>query len=383
MEQAVFGSIQKASPLKLRIRNQPRISRERQPAFIAGPSHPPGQNRPPGQARQATGTRGGVRPARDDGKWVIYLLGQGLADAGARELRRDFIEPSGRRVSLDIRLSGDEAVDTLALAALWLLCAYGGVGSRARRGFGGLAITGVTGHLPGDWSPESLLTPGLSHYEALACLWPSDRMPFWQYCLTQLPDVEVPEPAGEEAWATRPGYPVLSKHWAPAALRPGNSEPTWTRVLGYAGEQYRWFRAREDAPGVPYRPQVKTTEWRNVTGGGDDRFALGALGLPIVFKKAGPTVHADHLDRGRPVTLRRASPLWLRAVSDGRRRWKLFTYAFQAEFLPQSAAVHVWPTGGKQGDALQVNVDDLVEQTNSWIRGMRDGASFIRSRKLQ
>jgi hypothetical protein len=59
----------------------------------------------------------------------------------------------------------------------------------------------------------------------------------------------------------------------------------------------KWFRAREDTPGVPYRPHIKTVEWRNVTGRGDDRFAIGSLGLPIVFKKEGPAVHADHLGR--------------------------------------------------------------------------------------
>jgi hypothetical protein len=78
-----------------------------------------------------------------------------------------------------------------------------------------------------------------------------------------------------------------------------------------------------------------------------------------------------------------AAPLWLRAVSDGRQRWRLFSYAFQADFLPPSAAVHVWPGGTRQGDEMAVTSDDLVERTDSWINGMRDGTDFIRDRELR
>jgi CRISPR type III-B/RAMP module RAMP protein Cmr1 len=389
MEEAVFGSAQAASPVKVRIRKegQPKVSRDREPKFIQGPGPRPGQGRPPGPGRQGPGLGGGPKQGRDDGKWLIYLLGQGLADAAARTLRRDFVEP-GKRIDVDFRLSGDEAVDTLAVASLWLLCAYGGLGSRARRGFGGLAIIGSSGELPGDWTPESVISPGLDHFEQLTCLWPGDHMTMWQACLTDLPDVDVAGPTGDEAWAGRPSYPVLSQRWTRAAVRPGNPENDWKRVLGYAGEQYRWFRAREDTPGVPYRPQIKTVEWRNVTGRGDNRFALGSLGLPIVFKKDGPTVHADHLEGTRAVPLRRASPMWLRAVSSDRlsgdrQRWKLFSYAFQADFLPPSAAVHVWPGKTRQGIEMAVTDDDLVERTDSWINGMRAGTDFIRNRELR
>ena len=380
MEQAVFGSAQAPSPVKMRIRTQPKVTRDREPRFVQGLPARPGQG-PAGHSRQRAAASAG-RPSRDDGKWIIYLLGQGLADAAERTLRRDFVEP-GKGVDVDFRLSGNEAVDTLALASLWLLCAYGGLGSRSRRGFGGLVITGADGELPGDWTAASILTPGLDHFEQLTCLWPADRMTMWQYCLTDLPGVNVTVPDSDETWTSRPSYPVLSRQWTRAALRPGNTESDWTKVLGYAGEQYRWFRAQEDTPGVPYRPQIKTPEWRNVTGRGDDRFALGSLGLPIVFKKKGPTVHADQVSAGRPALLRRASPLWLRPVVGDGQRWKLFSFAFQGAFLPEDAAVHVWPDGARQGRKVTVTSDNLVARTNAWIDGMRAGTDFIRDRALQ
>jgi CRISPR-associated protein Cmr1 len=373
MEEAVFGSTERPSPVSMRIRAQPKVTgKDPTPKFIAEPPRAGGR-RPPG----------GIQHPRDDGKWLVYLLGQGLADAN-RNLHRDFIS-ADKLVSIDFRFSGNEATDALALASLWLLCTYGGLGSRVRRGWGGLAITGSEGQqLPGDWTPETILTPGLNYFERHDRLWPAEQMTMWQYYLTDLPDVDVPAPDREEAWTSRPAYPVLSRQWTRAALWPGRPEPDWTRVLGYAGEQFRWFRAREDTPGVDYKPMVKTPEWRVVTDrDDDDHFGLGALGLPIVFKKTGPTVHADQQTAsGKPVPLRRASPLWLRAVGRD-KQWKLFSFAFQGEFLPGDVQVHVWPDNRKPVRELTVTSTDVEERTNEWLAAVRHGRDLIRNRELR
>jgi len=384
MEAAVFGNAGTSSPVRMRIRRQPRPEPgQGRAAFIGAPGTRPGAGQSPGRGTHRPGGSGGLGQSRDDGKWLAYLLGQGLADAADRTLRRDFIKPGpAQRIEVGIGFSGIEAVDCLVLASLWLLCAYGGLGSRTRKGFGGLSIVSGPEHPPGDWTADSLRSPGLEHYEPLTCLWPQDRMEMWQLYLADLPGIAATPPPDGEAWSSRPSYPVLSRTWTAAATH-RSKESSWQRVLGYAGEQYRWFRAREDAPGVPYRPQVKTPEWRTVTGRGDDGFGLGALGLPIVFKKDGPTVNADRTVRGTAEPLRRASPLWLRPVTGDGEQWKLFSFAFQGQFLPADAGVHVYPRGGRQGARLAVTDDDLTSRTQLWIETMRAGRTFVRNRELR
>lgn len=382
MEEAVFGSVQHPSPVALRVRAHPRLTRSYPTPKFIGES-PRSVGRRPGPQPGGSGIRG-TQQNRDDGKWLIYLLGQGLADAKERTLSRDFVD-EGKSVTIALRLSGNEVVDTLVLASLWLLCAYGGLGSRVRRGWGGLAITGSEGDLPGGWTSENIRTPGLEYFQRQPVIWPADHMELWQTYLCDLPGVDVPAPESAEAWSTRPSYAVLSRQWTRAALWSGQAERDWTRVLGYAGEQYRWFRAQEDAPDVPYRPQIKTPEWRTVTDRSDAKeFGLGALGLPIVFKKGGPTVHADQApSKGEsPVPLRRASPLWLRVVGGG-EQWKLFSFAFQYEFLPADVKVHVWPDNRPPGRELAVSSEDVDARTNAWLDAVNGRSNFIRDRELR
>ena len=377
MEEAVFGSTEHPSPVAMRVRTQPRLTRAHPtPKFIGEAPRFGGRRPGPGG--------GGIQQNRDDGKWLIYLLGQGLADAKERTLLRDFVD-EGKSISLAFRFSGNESVDTLVVASLWLLCTYGGIGSRVRRGWGGLAITGSAGDLPGGWTAETARTPGLEYFQRQGSVWPAEHMELWQAYLCDLPGVDVPMPESAEAWTTRPSYPVLSQQWTRAALWSGQAERDWTRVLGYAGEQFRWFRAREDTPGVPYRPQVKTPEWRTVTDrDGGEKFGLGALGMPIVFKKGGPTVHADQQPAAgaQPVPLRRASPLWLRVVGGG-QQWKLFSFAFQGEFLPEDVKVHVWPDNRYPGRELTVTNEDADARTNEWLDAVSSRRSFIRDRELR
>ena len=119
---------------------------------------------------------------------------------------------------------------------------------------------------------------------------------------------------------------------------------------------------------MSYQPKIKTREWLNVVHGAKrNNFHLGGLGLPIVFKKD-IEVHANS-DTGEEVEkLRRASPLWLRAVGEG-DEWRLFSFAFLDEFLPKdrSVSVNLW-LGEGNSKSQDRRLDVTTEDSHTWVR---------------
>jgi hypothetical protein len=352
VERQVLGSTDATSPVKLRIPAQPPLSSPGRPDFIQGPL----------------------------GRWVGYLLGQGLAPLkeGRPYVSRRYVVP-GKRFDLQIRITGKQDDAALVIASLWLLCAYGGLGARPRRGFGGLRILGATGPLPTPWDGESVRTPGLGHYERLTWLWPDYPVGACMRQLKNLIEAHDGRFNPTHAWMAKPPtYPVLSKTHTIAGTSGGGTFRQWPDVLAHAGEQLRWFRASRDHPEVRYHPKIKTPEWTEVVTGPGDHFGLGALGLPVVYKDR--VVNADY-GRGSNAEppLRRASPLWLRPVGDNRTGWRLLSYAFLGEFLPSEGAeplsVHIW-RAGQRGKPVTVTDDDIVERTTKWIATMREDKSF-------
>jgi CRISPR-associated protein Cmr1 len=215
------------------------------------------------------------------------------------------------------------AIEGLAMASLWLTCTYGGIGARARRGFGGVRIVGATGGCSGDELPLA------------------------------------------EPW-TKPS--------APAGVSGGDPFMDWKKVLIHAGQQWRHFRAAEfnASQDARYDPRIETPEWIKTVHGTDSRFPLGALGLPVVYKDR-YLVNADGAGHGDPQR-RRASPLWLRAVGDG-DEFRLLSHAFQGEFLP--GQVRLW-RGNSQVKPVQVTNDDVKRQTDQWIKVLGDDDTFVR-----
>jgi CRISPR-associated protein Cmr1 len=352
LEQRVFGSTENTSPVRLRIPAQPGIVL------------PSGRHKFL-QAPQAQG-----------GRWIIYLMGQGLGDLRNRAVLRPYVEP-GQEFELKIGFrhprGGDPdaaaAVENLALASLWLTCAYGGIGARVRRGFGGLRITGADGPLPGPWaSPGAVVTPGLDHYENLTCLWPQGPAGSCMRSLILL----AGRPFSPSAWADVPGFPVLSKTHAPAMTSGGDAFLSWEATLAHAGEQLRHFRANRENRSGRYQPSIETREWTQVIHGPSDDYTVGALGLPVVYRDS--TVNADRADSDRP--LRRASPLWLRAVGS-QRDWRVLSFAFRAEFLPgpDAPGVHLWSAGNRNRQ-LHVTDADVANLTDRWITALHDDLSF-------
>ncbi len=345
IEHKVMGSTAHSSPVKLRIPHQPASSDTSHPDFLRSSDH---------------------------NKWISYLLGPGLTSWSPQErmmlLNRAHIPP-GQDFELWLRFTGDDTDAHLtALAALWLTFTYGGIGARTRRGFGGIRITGIT-DLPEKWSPDSFRTPCTGFYERTRSLWPtagaSEGMPAL---------INIAKNVGLSSmfkWSASPTYPVLSRDHTVAGVSGGETFTSWEDVLCWAGRELRYFRATTDTPGVRYHPEVKTHEWLEVVNGPEEEFPLGALGLPIVFKKQ-IEVHADR-DRGSAAEkLRRASPLWLRPVGLG-EYWRLFSFGFLAEFLPgpDQPTVHLWKDR-RQGKKLVVTTEDAHAGIREWVTGMAD-----------
>jgi hypothetical protein len=374
MERRVFGGIAASpgqsegttpSPLLLRIpRQQAVTSATARRRWLPAPDSAADRRQP--------------RPnPASDRKFIIYLLGQGLGDFGNGTLLRPCVEPPAEfELKIGFRHLADEdeaaraAVETLAFASLWLTCTYGGVGARTRRGFGGLRITGTDGPLPGPWQePGALLTPDLDYYQRTD-LRPAGPLTGYERYLARLtPGRRLPAPPANAL----PPFPVLRADVTNASLSKKDFS-SWVDALTTAGEQLRQFRANADNPGANYPLPIETAEWKAVIHGHSPKFPVGALGLPVGYGKD-YSVNAVGQD-GTP--LRRSSPLWLRVVGNGNRK-RLFSFAFHAQFLPNTADIRIWR--GSRPDlrrALDVGPGEVTGVTGQWIGALGTGKTFDR-----
>ncbi|MBI5445327.1 MAG: type III-B CRISPR module RAMP protein Cmr1 [Deltaproteobacteria bacterium] len=111
LEKRVFGHTESRSPFRVRISPPPEEQWK------------PGEHLPGG-----------------DGEALNYLSCQALFDAFGR-LRRAAIKPSSTfTVTFQFR-DQDEHLRPVVLATFWMLSALGALGSRTRRGFGGIAVS--------------------------------------------------------------------------------------------------------------------------------------------------------------------------------------------------------------------------------------------------
>ncbi|OLT29301.1 type III-B CRISPR module RAMP protein Cmr1 [Nocardiopsis sp. CNR-923] len=359
VEDRVLGSTANSSPVKLRVPRQPAPSTvELQDLLDDG----------------------------EQGRWIAYLLGPGLATKG-RPRTRHFIPPQEFR--LKVRLDGrDRDAHRCALAALWLNCAYGGVGSRIRRGFGNLRIVGAQQGLPFDSGSSLMHTPGLPHYTKAAHLVFTGPVEEAREALRRVcaatGDGGAAADTEEFAWGEEPisPFPVLGEEHTAAGVAGGRSQASWQAVLARAGRELRYFRAElASDKEEKYSPPIKTRGWIDVIhdeARREKRMPMAALGLPLVYK-GDYEVRATRSKNGGSVEqLRRASPLWIRAVGDG-NEWRLFSFAFWSRLLPDDDAVSVdlWKRGNHVR-RLEVTTDNAHGLVENWIDELGGGASFIR-----
>jgi len=356
------------SPLQWRIPRRPPVVRE---------DESPGDWLPSWKWKERR-TRGQGRREPDDDRWLLYLAGQGLADLGSCTLRRPHVPP-GKCFDLQVRLRRDDAQAlALALASLWLTCAYGGVGARTRRGFGGLRIVGTDPGgvgLPAPWDRVPLAEPTAEDHPVhpVTWLWP-ERLPSWLEWFrapANTPDPQFSRFSKERLvhrWEEIPPYPTLGRARLSGreTVRAGlGSErfETWHSALRAAGERWRLFRADEDAPRAGYSPKRKSTEWTTVIHGQEDRYAVGSLGLPVIYKD-GWSVKVFSEDGQE---LRRASPVWIRPVLiEG--RWRILSFTFLNRFLPEDRGVEVRVVhDATRKKAVTVPQEEILDLTRLWL----------------
>ncbi|MDT0329342.1 type III-B CRISPR module RAMP protein Cmr1 [Nocardiopsis lambiniae] len=359
IEDRVLGSTGNASPIRLRVRAQPARTLDEDPDFLSW------------RGRAEPGRRWGHE---QPGQWIGYLLGPGLVswskDKRRMVLNRAFV-PAGEEFALSVRLVGDdEDAHRCALAALWLSLTYGGIGARTRRGFGSVRIVGVEGPAAG-FGPPSPETPGLEHYASARSLWPSGPAAAAMPALLRI--------AGElglkgaHVWKRTPDHPVLSKEHTLAGMHGDPAWTSWEEALTAAGRELRYFRAEtEHRDQNKYRPPIKTFGWEEVVHGPGNELPMAAMGLPLVYDKKFE-VHAVAGDE----KLRRASPLWIRPVTDG-RTWRLFSFGFLNRFLPEDRVeVHLW-RDRRRDKVLKVTDADAHALVREWVAHLTAGGSFVR-----
>jgi CRISPR-associated protein Cmr1 len=300
-------------------------------------------------------------------RWLVYLLGQGLGnleDCGLAE-KTQFVDP-GTQIELQVRSRrpGSQDEFSLALASLWLTSVVGGVGARTRRGFGCFRILGSD--VPREAAPQAPELTSVPAYTDLSGL----RFDELDECCDLLMgrSVATRQPASRAGFDST--FPILDMasgdpvgtHTAATVARSGRSE-RWDHVLRYAGEQWRLARATTDCPDETQAfRRRKTPEWLNAAKGSSQDFPLGALGLPVVFKKG---VEVNLVSGSE--SLRRASPVHFRPVRLG-EGLGLFSFTFRSQLLPSGPGYRVTLT--RPPKELRIDPQALDVRWQAWVAAL-------------
>jgi CRISPR-associated protein Cmr1 len=125
---------------------------------------------------------------------IGYLLGQGIYDHNKGYLRNALVAQQKFEVSLCFRRSVEAAEMQSVAEALVLMGCLGGVGSRARKGFGSIAIEGLTGY---DYQVPQNTTEYNQVIKNLCRVMPPDLPPFTAFSKHSRVDISS---TGRDAW---------------------------------------------------------------------------------------------------------------------------------------------------------------------------------------
>lgn len=234
--------------------------------------------------------------------------------------KKYFPEGSTFDLVLTARPGTKDSLFNAAVASLWLLIQFGGVGSRSRRTAGSLGVVG---------KPEYL---GLRFY--LAGETPSaiadELRQGIKTCfqLLGLPAAALPG---------APSFDILSlDHQVNSIWVLGSKWSSWAQAVDEVGGAMCNFRA--------YSPPDHDNVIRWINGALIPTVERSVFGLPIPYRySSGP----QGVIQGRPAGShtdeinRRASPLWLKISKTTGGKYVAVATLFKAEFLPSGEKLHL------------------------------------------
>ncbi|MBA3473291.1 MAG: type III-B CRISPR module RAMP protein Cmr1 [Rubrobacter sp.] len=249
----------------------------------------------------------------------IGYLGYGIAeykrDNRRVETIRDALD-AGSKFTLQLLFKkGADKHENELLDALWCLTHLGGMGSRSRRGFGSMVVTGVEGaDFPGlPRSPEDLKERIEEKFEGLS----------------------VCERAG------LPEYTALSRHAAVTVWRLRTK--SWGDALRLVGDRLNGFRSAQRTERFhDDRDLIRDYAFEGKEPARAPRRA--AFGLPhnYFFKQTNTQVNVSGADHDR-----RASPLFIHLHELRGGEIAAVLSLIPARFLPEGEQVKIGPASGR------------------------------------
>ena len=220
---------------------------------------------------------------------VTYLLGPGLWHRKCG-LMRGFLQPGDG----SILVSCPEDLREVLGCCLWALSRYGGLGSRNRKGFGSLSFHDLPSALnrAASPSPQTWADVARDAQDRVAKLVGSDR-PALPLVVSTLPSYPRLDTTAMLVPRTDPeAEPMINT--IVEAFDTQDSWPGWQQAMGEMGQRWRRLRTVENTNNRQYAPLVETPEWREVFVDDEtDEFAVGALGLPLIYGHAAPRIQVN------------------------------------------------------------------------------------------
>lgn len=275
-EAAVFGEIEKSSPVTIRLTAQERLT---------------AQDRP-----QPSGVR-----------YLFWSM---------QRANRQYL-PDGTTFTLILQTRpvtpSDEPLKG-ALISLWLLTRLGGIGSRARRGAGSVQVTSLEGNIPGG-IPDLLVRAKT----------PQQLQDELANGLKQLRTLTTTVVAGPTSLGITPKFDVLDPKWCRIFVL-SKIWDTWEQVLDEVGQKFQTFRSRRQPDYNNVKNVVSSKKTRTLPP-----VERAAFGLPIVFyyrslDEQQAILEGDKHDR-------RASPLFMRVLRLANGQHTAVISFFQAALL--------------------------------------------------